>query len=300
MNADQHRTGTDAATALEASGDYRVLRRLDKRSQFCVSDGTPTKTGIILDIETTGLSHASDEIIELGMVKFTFSPDGRVFDVVGELSALREPAVPIPAAVTELTGITAEMVAGKCIDPAEVAQFIDDAVVVIAHGAAFDRPFCERLLPCFVDKHWACSNKQIDWSARGHRGSKLTYLLNDFGLFYEGHRALDDCYALLEVLATATPHAAGTPLGALLETARKATVRIWAEAAPFESKDVLKARGYRWSDGSHGSIKAWWKDVEETAAEAEMAFLRSDVYRNPELVLPYKRFTSLHRFSIRI
>jgi DNA polymerase-3 subunit epsilon len=29
----------------------------------------------------------------------------------------------------------------------------------------------------------------------------LGYLLNDYGLFHEGHRALDDCEALLEVLA---------------------------------------------------------------------------------------------------
>jgi DNA polymerase-3 subunit epsilon len=300
VNAEQQATGIDAATALEASGDYRVLRKLGRRRQFCAPDGTATKIGIILDIETTGLDHAADEIIELGMVKFTFSGDGCVFEVVDELSALREPTMPIPAAVTELTGITAEMVVGQRIDVEKVEPFIADAVLVIAHGAAFDRPFCEALLPAFVDKHWACSNTEVDWQARRHRGSKLTYLLNDFGLFYEGHRALDDCYALLEVLAATTPHAVGTGLGALLQTARKATVRIWAPAAPFEHKDMLKARGYRWSDGSGEAPRAWWKDVEQATADAELAFLRERVYHSDQVDLPTNRYTSLQRYSRRL
>lgn len=300
MNADQRSPGIDDATALEASGEYRVLRKLGKRSQFGVSDGTPTKIGIVLDIETTGLNSASDEIIELGMVKFTFSTDGRVFDMVDEFTALREPSLLIPAAITELTGISTEMAAGQRIDADQVGRFIDDAVLVIAHGAAFDRPFCEMLIAGFADKHWACSNTEVDWQTRRHRGSKLTYLLNDIGLFYEGHRALDDCYALLEVLAATTPHATGTALGALLQTARKATVRIWAQAAPFEHKDTLKARGYRWSDGSGDAPKAWWKDVEEVTAEAELAYLHADIYHNADVDLPTKRFTSLQRFSARI
>ena len=109
-------------------------------------DGTPTKVGIIVDIETTGLNHAVDEIIELGMVKFTFSADGRVFRVVDQFSALREPSVAIPAAVTELTGIAAEMVARRTIDPGEVARFIDEAVLVIAHRLATVRQADEILV----------------------------------------------------------------------------------------------------------------------------------------------------------
>ena len=105
---------------------------------------------------------------------------------------------------------------------------------------------------------------------------------------------------MLEVLAATTPHAAGTALGALLQTARKATVRIWAQAAPFEHKDTLRARGYRWSDGSGGSAKAWWKDFEDGEAEAELQFLRVNVYQNAEVELPTRRFTSQERFSVRI
>ncbi len=119
MDADQKSGDLDAATALEAGGEYRVLRKLAKRPQFCTPDGTPTKTGIVLDIETTGLNQASDEIIELGMVKFTFSADGRVFNVVDKFTALREPSVAIPAEVTELTGIAARWLPDAASTPAK-------------------------------------------------------------------------------------------------------------------------------------------------------------------------------------
>jgi DNA polymerase-3 subunit epsilon len=64
----------------------------------------------------------------------------------------------------------------------------------------------------------------------------------------------------------------------LLEQARKKSMRVWAEQSPFELKDALKRRGYRWSDGSDGRPRSWYVDVEESALEAEMAFLKTEIY----------------------
>jgi hypothetical protein len=58
------------------------------------------------------------------MLPFTYGLDGTVYSVGEAFSQLRRPSVPIPPAVTELTGLTDEMVAGHSIDPAEVARFI--------------------------------------------------------------------------------------------------------------------------------------------------------------------------------
>src|SRR5947209_5923793 len=97
----------DMIRTLEKSGDYRVLRRLKPRDVFeTIVPGQELKTGVIIDLETTGLDTVSDEIIELGLVKFSYLADDRVATVADTFGAFNEPTRPIPPEVTELTGIT--------------------------------------------------------------------------------------------------------------------------------------------------------------------------------------------------
>jgi hypothetical protein len=63
-------------------------------------------------------------------VKFDYLPDGCIAGVKDTFSAFNEPSDPIPAAVTALTGITDEMVAGHRIDEDAVTAFVDDAVIL--------------------------------------------------------------------------------------------------------------------------------------------------------------------------
>ena len=175
------------ADALSRSTDYRVLRRLVPRTTFTPSVGESMKTGILLDTETTGLDPRKDEVIELGMVKFDYLPDGRVGGVRDVFSSFNEPSVPIPTEVTALTGITDEMVAGQRIDEAAVSAFVDDAVIVIAHNAAFDRKFAERYWPVFERRAWGCSATEVEWRQHGFEGSRLGYLLNGAGFFHQAH-----------------------------------------------------------------------------------------------------------------
>jgi DNA polymerase III subunit epsilon len=127
------------AEALAKSADYRVLRRLVPREALGPSVDQSTKTGILLDVETTGLDQGKDQVVELGMVKFEYQHDGRIAGIKDVFSSFNEPCQPIPFEVTALTGITNEMVEGQRIDEAAVSSFADDAVIVIAHNASFDR-----------------------------------------------------------------------------------------------------------------------------------------------------------------
>jgi DNA polymerase III epsilon subunit-like protein len=123
----------------------------------------------------------------------------------------QQPSKPIEPAITSLTGITNTMVDGHEIDGAVLEQFASNAQIVIAHNASFDRKVAERHWPFFAHRHWACSASDIDWKAYGFGGARLPYLLSECGLFHDAHRALDDCHAVLEILARNLPGTALTP-----------------------------------------------------------------------------------------
>jgi DNA polymerase III subunit epsilon len=286
------------AQTLEESGEYRVLRRLAFRQRFSTPT-EPTKVGILLDVETTRLDTAFDEVVELGMVKFSYHPDGTVAAVLDRFSSLNEPIKTIPEEAIKLNGITNEMAAGHKIDGDAVTAFASDAAIVIAHNAAFDRKFAERYWPVFAAKPWACSVSQIEWRAHGFEGSRLGYLLNGIGLFHRSHRAVDDCHALLEILAHTISGTGRTALSLLLENARRKTIRIWAEQAPFDLKDELKKRGYRWSPGDEGRPKAWYVDIDEARRDDEIAYLRQSIYLR-DVDFFEQTLSALDRFSIRI
>lgn len=286
------------ADALAQSTDYRVLRRLVPRTEFAPSNGQATKSGILLDVETTGLDQLRDEVIELAMIKFDYLPDGNITRVTDVFTAFNEPSKPIPPEITELTGITDETVAGHRIDPDAVTAFVENAVIAIAHNASFDRKFAERYWPVFQHKAWGCSATEVDWRKHGFDGSRLGYLLAGAGFFHQAHRAIDDCHALLEILAFELPTLGKPALAVLLERARRKTMRVWAEQSPFDLKDELKRRGYRWSDGADGRPKSWYIDVDESERESEIEFLRTTIYLR-DVEPRVQALSALTRFSVR-
>lgn len=287
------------ATLLDASDDYRVLRRLHPPAAYQADDGTPTKTAIFLDVETTGLEAGRHEIIELAMVPFTYAQDGRIFKIGEAFQALREPAHPIPPEVTAITGIDDAMVAGKTIDPADVAAFIEKADLIIAHNAGFDRRFMEIFCEDFVHKPWACSMSQVDWQAEGFETLKLSFLAATAGFFYDKHRAVHDCHAAIELLARPLPKSGQRAMAQLLDKARAPSWRIWASQAPFEMKDVLRQRGYRWNADGVGATKAWTIDVPDARKEEECRFLQEEIYGRPQAI-NCRKIDAYERFSARV
>ncbi|MBM7046236.1 3'-5' exonuclease [Rhizobium lusitanum] len=286
----------DMVRHLSETGRYRILQKLMPREIASFARPAYPLKGIILDTETTGLNARKDEIIEIGMIAFTFDAKGNIGDVTGVYGGLQQPSISIPPEITRLTGITDDMVAGQSIDMAALRALIEPADLLIAHNAGFDRPFCEAFSHLFSGKAWACSNSEIDWSLRGYEGTKLGYLIGQAGYFHDGHRAVDDCFALLEVLAREVDGSASTAFAELYEASQTSRVRIFAENSPFDMKDHLKARGYRWSDGSDGRLKSWWIEVGEEVLDDELRYLRAEIYRYPDADPPVKRLTAFDRF----
>ena len=288
-----------AAARLEASGAYRVLRRLTPRQSDPKLRPQGSRVGVVLDVETTGMDCARDEVIELAMVRFVYSPEGEVLGVQDSFQGLHQPSLPISPEITAITGIDDAMVSGHSLDLDAVGGFVAPAHIVLAHNAGFDRGFAERLHAYFSTKPWGCSMCEPPWREEGFEGQKLAYLAAESGFFYDRHRALNDCMATLELLARPLPRSGRSGLAALLAKARQPSWRIWAEQAPYEFKDHLRRRGYRWSDGGDGRRRSWWTEVADAALQDELGYLRQEVYQN-HADIPYRRITAVDRYSQRL
>lgn len=161
----------------------------------------------IVDTETTGLSHAEDDLIELGLVLFEFDPrTGDPGEIVAEYDGLRDPGREIPPGATQAHGMTWDDVRGHSLDDVQVRAILAKAVHLIAHNARFDRGFVAKLYPETTRCDWRCSMEGVPWRTKGFRSKGLQALLSDHRLAVEtAHRALDDARNTLRLLSFRQP-----------------------------------------------------------------------------------------------
>jgi DNA polymerase III subunit epsilon len=285
------------AQALEAHPDYRVQRRLQPTLHWPgTAQGNVTRI-LVLDTETTGLDQSREKIIELALLRVDVDAANGM--PVGEAlvyDGLEDPGKPIPPEVLKITGISDADVQGQALDEARIAELLQGVDVVVAHNAGFDRPFVESRIPAFANVNWACSFADIDWKAQGRSSAKLENLAHENGWFYDAHRAEMDCHALLAVLARPLPQAAHTGLAQLLQAARSPSYKVSATNAPFDAKDLLKARGYRWN----ADQRVWATRVGDDAnLKAELAWLKEQVYNNRHAAVQIEKLDAKARYSAR-
>ena len=154
---------------------------------------------VVLDLEMTGLSAKTDQIIEIGAVKIK---DNKIIDT---MECLVNPRCSIPTRVVELTGITDEMVlSGRDRDEAigELLCFIEGEILV-GQNINFDYSFLKQWAvnhKCPLEAK-ACDTLKI---ARvllpAEQPKKLESLCEYFGIERaREHRALDDAIETWQV-----------------------------------------------------------------------------------------------------
>ena len=156
------------------------------------------ETYVVFDLETTGLDAKQEKITEIGAIKIENGVMTKTF------SALVNPQRPIPENITNLTGISDEMVK-DCPDISKVMpdflEFMGDAIAV-AHNAKFDVSFvteeCRRLGLEFNNRVMDTVeiSKEIFPEEKKHN---LEVLCNRLNISLENHhRAVDDATATAE------------------------------------------------------------------------------------------------------
>ena len=167
----------------------------------------------VVDVETTGWAPEEAAITEIGAVRLR---DGRV---VAEFGSLVNPGTPVPAAITELTGISDQMLASappvSVILP-ELFEFAKGSVLV-AHNAPFDLRFLmaasaqlgldwpefEVLDTVRLARHLMAAPQEVP-------DRKLATLARFFGTTVRpSHRALDDARATADVFGELLGRLAG-------------------------------------------------------------------------------------------
>ena len=177
---------------------------------YLVDDGVPLAlnekgqslddTYVVFDLETTGFSPKNDSIIEIGAVKIK---NGVIID---NFSEFVNPRRAIPYKITELTGITEDMVRDAQSIHDVLPRFIDfigDSVVV-AHNASFDCSFIAKncndmgleFSPTVVDTVQVCRFLYPEL-----KSVKLNIVAKYLGVKLESHhRAVDDAKATADIL----------------------------------------------------------------------------------------------------
>lgn len=152
----------------------------------------------VLDTETTGFSAYYDEVIEIGILRV------RNNQVVEQYQQLIKPTYPIDAFITQLTGITNEMVEGM---PSilevknQVLSFICDDTL-LGHNTSFDIRFLSAGFDQPIDNEYMDTmqfSRKLFPELSSHRLSDMTKYL---GLSPNGHRSIADCIATKELYDT--------------------------------------------------------------------------------------------------
>ena len=152
---------------------------------------------VVFDTETTGLDMLNDSLTEIGAVKII---GGKIKQ---KWTTLIKPDQPISAKITELTGITNEMVADKPKISTVIPDFMKfiDGCILVAHNAEFDMKFIKRFASA---EEYDVKNKVYDTVLLARQKlnlgkNDLQTLADYYKLNFNHHRAFDDALVTAQI-----------------------------------------------------------------------------------------------------
>ncbi|MDQ6961892.1 MAG: 3'-5' exonuclease [Mariprofundaceae bacterium] len=292
---------------LQQSDQYRIIQRLKTPMFYQQGQAQNARIGLVIDTETTGLDVKTNKIIELGFIAFEYdTQSGLIYRILHEYTGFEDPKEALSDIVKQVTGISDPMLKDQHLNEDEINLWLSKAHLIIAHNAAFDRSVLERRFKEIHQAHWACTFHDIPWQDENISSLKLDFIAYKLGFFFDGHRAINDAQATLHILTRHLPSSGHNAMHSLLKHARLNSRRFFAIQAPFDKKDDLKARNYRWlSDfeyqDQYGKTKkgVWSLAVPEADIAEEQAWLSDHVYQGKVAPLRHNDITAKNRYSQR-
>lgn len=267
---------------------------IQKLTGLDVPDRDPAKgdvPAVVLDVETTGLNHNNDEVIQIAMRPFFVNPTtGEVSGVKKSIAYLQEPSRPLDQVIKDITGFDDSDLSGHSIPWGKVASLLSKCQFVVCHNASFDRKWVEaalrkngQVVP--TDVIWSCSMTQVNWNPICRCSKALEVLCAWHGFFYDSHNAVADVDATLHLLRK------GSYMKEMLTNALEPDYHVFAAGSQREENHLLKQRRYRWNP----ELGCWWKAVNNLSeAENESAWLTENLQKcEPQFfeIEAHNRFT---------
>lgn len=170
---------------------------------------------LVLDTETSGLSFSGDEIIEFAASKLIWQDGAWVSAAEADEFIRTTNDRKLPPKITELTGITDEMLLEEGISKRAIcsllAQLLTPDTMIVAYNAQFDLLFLYHLLDRYGDARLLRDKPKLDlltvYRDRRPFPHRLCNAIEAYGLqdrVQNSHRAIDDVRATVEVLRAMT------------------------------------------------------------------------------------------------
>lgn len=252
---------TSMVTSVKREVRSRIQQPIPENLPKMLSETSGLKTLTIIDLETTGLDHTENEIIEIGILSVAFDSNMRVVGLKHQYNALSEPRA-LPEKIIEITGLTFEMLQGKTIDWDHVLTILNDTDYVVCHNSNFDRKFLESATPEHISAKirtmpFGCTMDGINWDKRGFLSKKLIELNAKLGFVYPAHRALNDCWATLNLLRQLP-----STLKELINDIETSKSLIFLTTVPEDRVPQLKATSFYYSGTQNKDLpQGWYKYI---------------------------------------
>ncbi len=211
----------------------------------------------IVDTETTGMDHARDRVIEIGVVLVNIDHAA----VVSCFSSLiRDDGQPpdsekinrIPSSLLPLAPEPLQVWG-------QVRRYVDASKAICAHNADFDRAFVPEDIR--NSKPWICTQDDLSWPNAGDGKSLISIALAHGVGVSHAHRALTDCMLIARLFERLKE--SGVDLRAFLRRGLRPKAKFKALVS-YDTNHLAKAAGFRWTPDR----KMWLRSmaIEDTKA----------------------------------